>query len=117
MSECLCDAVPRARAGQVIGPKGNLVFLFHLDCPEHGIKRLGERPMLPAYKRAWVNVQQAMQLRGRDGAKLIEKAKDGRTALVEWIEWEFQPEEKETSEHGQGSAGDVVAAAAEGVPG
>jgi hypothetical protein len=95
MTDCLCANVPSKRAGVIFAPHGEVKFTFHLDCPEHGITQIGEfRSMRPVQRRAWINAGQAPALRWKENVKIIEKAPDRRSALLEWTEYELFEEEE-----------------------
>jgi hypothetical protein len=90
---CLCGSTPFARSGQIQDPKGKVLHVFHMDCPEHGIVDNGFRDMRPVLKRGWLTPQACDGLLNlQPFATLIEKAPDKRTALVEWVEYELAPE-------------------------
>lgn len=89
--QCTCKVTPRNRIGQMFGPSNNLIFAFNMDCPEHGIGPANYRPMQEHWKRAWMSLGQALQLRHLvDDIRLIQR--DGDRALMEYLTYDFFPE-------------------------
>lgn len=61
-------------------------------CPEHGVKELEVKPMSPIWRRVWVDYEKALFIkRTYDEAKHIQTSEDGRTALIEYLDYELLP--------------------------
>jgi hypothetical protein len=93
---CICDKIPSNRRAEVWSPGmiSRLVHVFHQDCEEHGVVL---SPVLPGkavdYKE-WINQAQFRAiLQHGIPFRVVEKAKDGLTALVEWSIWVTMEEE------------------------
>jgi hypothetical protein len=72
-------------------PDGRLVFAFNMDCPEHGIGPPNHKPMQEHWRRVWLTLDQALQMRHMvDGMRLVQR--DGNRALMEYLTYDFFPE-------------------------
>jgi len=99
---CSCTGnIPRAEAGALISANNLVLTQFHTRCPDHGVVELGVREMAPIIRRAWVGSLQAMAFVRKDNVKVIQKAPDGKSALLEWTDYELAPlPEEEIVTHG-----------------
>lgn len=95
MPDCLCASVPRARLGEMRNAGNVLVSQFHLDCPDHGIIVLGDKPMNKVFKRAYLTRDQLVGLRVNHPARVMEKHPNRTHALIEWVDYEFIKEEED----------------------
>ena len=114
MTGCLCTHIPRQRAGEVRNARDDLVHAFHLDCPDHGIKVLADRPMRKVFKRAFLTRPQLEAVRMERPARVIQKHPDGIHALVEVVDWESQTEEAQPNGGPETTAGELVPTSAAG---
>lgn len=93
MPNCLCAKPPTARRGEMRSSKGKLVYVFHMDCPQHGIEVVEERNLVAVKRDAWMPPAQVPQLlRGKFGIRLLERAPKDEKWRLEWIEWEREEE-------------------------
>jgi hypothetical protein len=96
---CICTQIPRDRAIEFWNAQNIRVHATHLDCPEHGIKVLYDRPMRQVLKQGYLTRDQLAGLRVLTPARVVQKHANGTHAMVEWVEWESMPvteEEEQT---------------------
>lgn len=92
---CICKASTAGRVGQIYGPDNKLAMNFHLDCEEHGIKVVADRPMRQVFRQGHVTMQQFNGLRSYTPARARRLMPNGMIE-AEWVEWEFLPAEEAT---------------------
>jgi hypothetical protein len=98
MTECTCNA-PKRR-GEIRNAAGALQAVFDLDCHEHGIKVVADKPMRKVFKLQWMTREQLLGIRTLTAARVKQKHPDGKHALIEYVDWEFETTEEDP--HGQG---------------
>lgn len=88
---CTCrTTIPISDLIEIRLPSVNAIFLYDKECNLHGVKEIEVRLMKEIYRRVWVNVNEAAFIKQKyDVVKLIEKAADGKTALIEFLDYEF----------------------------
>ena len=84
---CLCVNIPTERA-MTVSCNMKVVAAFHMECPLHGVVATMGPPMRRVLQQKWATVQEAFLLRRAEGARVVEKSADRKTALIEWVEWE-----------------------------